>query len=107
MIEVALYRCCMCPNTGTPKIKTCPTSPFGKEETPCRFVRNYVDSRGWKYKVMPGLGESNYKARYQRPEKSGDIGWKGVARLPRRNTFDEAQEDLNVYAGVKGFRPTI
>ena len=41
--------------------------------------KKYIDSRGWKYQVMPGLGENTFKARYQRPEKQGDGGWKGVA----------------------------
>lgn len=44
--------------------------------------KKYIDSCGWKYQVMPGLGESTFKARYQRPEKHGDVGWKGVAAVP-------------------------
>ena len=46
--------------------------------------KKYIDSCGWKYQVMPGLGESTFKARYQRPEKHGDVGWKGVAAVPWR-----------------------
>ena len=100
------FRCCMCPNSNTPSSQVCPPSPFGKGETPCQFVKKYIDSRGWKYKVMGGLGESNYKARYQKPEKSGNIGWKGVAALPWRKSFDEAQADLNALAEKKGWRDT-
>ena len=43
----------------------------------------YEDERGWKYMVMQGLGEHNWKARYQKPGKSG---WKCCAALPWRNT---------------------
>ncbi|HBC93611.1 MAG TPA: hypothetical protein DCZ10_12150 [Pelotomaculum sp.] len=81
----------MCPNSETPDNQACPPSPFGKGEPPCRFVKVYVDNRGWKCKVMPGIGEGNYKTRYQKPEKSGSTGWKGVAALPWRKSFDEAQ----------------
>ena len=58
--------------------------------------RNYIDSRGWKYQVMCGLGESNYKARYQKPEKRGDIGWKGLASVPWRKSFEETAECLGI-----------
>jgi hypothetical protein len=105
--EIMEFRCCMCPNTKEPDNRICPPSPFGKGETPCRFVKKYIDSRGWKYKVMPGIGESNYKARYQIPEKSGNVGWKGVQSLPRRKSFDEAQADLNLWAEKKGFQETV
>lgn len=99
MPEYKEYRCCMCPNYNTDKM-VCPPSPFGKGETPCRFVKAYVDERGWKYRVMGGLGESNYKARYQKPGKSG---WKGVTNLQWRKSFDEAQSDLNLMAEEKGW----
>lgn len=36
--------------------------------------KKYIDSRGWKYQVMSGIGEDTFKARYQRPEKQGDVG---------------------------------
>ena len=32
-------------------------------------AKKYIDARGWKYKVMGGIGENTYKARYQKPEK--------------------------------------
>lgn len=63
----------------------------------------YVDDRGWKYKVMGGIGQ-NFKARYQRPEKSGGEGWKGLAAVPWRNTFEEAQADLDRVAKEKGWK---
>lgn len=51
---------------------------------------------------MGGLGENNYKARYQKPGKK--YGWKGVQKLPWRKSFDEAQSDLNALAKKKGWR---
>lgn len=66
--------------------------------------KKYIDSRGWKYQVMPGLGESNYKARYQKPDKNGSDGWHCVRALPWRNTKDEAQADLDRLAKEKGWK---
>ena len=66
--------------------------------------KKYIDSRGWKYQVMRGLGESNYKARYQKPEKRGDIGWKGLASVPWRKSFEEAQADLDQLAAKKSWK---
>ncbi len=63
----------------------------------------YIDSRGWKYRVMRGIGES-YKARYQRPERRGDAGWRGVAALPWRNNVRDAQADLDALAEKKGWK---
>ena len=98
-------RCCMCPNIEKMD-RVCPGIPGTPHSEPseCRFVKKYIDDRGWKYQVMSGLGESNYKTRYQRPEKCGDVGWKGLAAVPWRKTFDEAQEDLNRLAKEKGWR---
>lgn len=59
--------------------------------------KKYIDSRGWKYQVMPGLGENTFKARYQRPEKQGDVGWKGVAAVPWR-LADKALDKLEEIA---------
>ena len=63
----------------------------------------YIDARGWKYKVVRGIGE-NYKARYQKPEKDDPVsGWKGVATVPWRATFAEAQADLDHLAKERGW----
>lgn len=67
-------------------------------------AKKYIDARGWKYKVMGGIGENTYKARYQKPEKSGDVGWKGLGAVPWRNTFEEAQANLDRLAKEKGWR---
>ena len=67
-------------------------------------MKKYIDSRGWKYQVMSGLGENTFKARYQRSEKHGDVGWKGLASVPWRKTFEEAQADLDQLAEKKGWQ---
>ena len=62
--------------------------------------KKYVDVRGWRYQVMRGLGESNWKARYQKP---GSVSWKCVATLPWRKSAEEAQRDLDQLAAEKGW----
>lgn len=57
----------------------------------------YVDKRGWKFNVMPGLGVA-YKARYKKP---GKTGWHCVAALPWRDTVEEAEKDLAAWAEKK------
>lgn len=66
--------------------------------------KKYIDNRGWKYQVMGGLGDNTFKARYQRPEKHGDVGWKGLATVPWRSTRAEAQADLDRLAEKKGWK---
>ena len=66
--------------------------------------KKYIDNRGWKYQVMPGLGDNAFKARYQRPEKQGDTGWKGLATVPWRSSREEAQADLDRLATKKGWK---
>lgn len=66
--------------------------------------KKYIDARGWKYRVMGGLGDGAYKARYQRVEHQGSVGWKCVAALPWRATREEAQADLDKLAEKKGWR---
>ena len=63
----------------------------------------YKDKRGWRYKVMLGIGPNAFKARYLRPDKAATDSWKCCASLPWRSTFDEAQVDLDVYAAEKGW----
>lgn len=102
--EYLEMRCCMCPNHEK-NTQECPGIPgtLHTKPSPCRFVKAYIDNRGWKYKVMAGLGDNTFKARYQKPEKNGSIGWKGLHAVPWRNSFDEAQADLNAYAKQKGW----
>lgn len=105
MPEYLKDRCCLCPNIGK-NSTVCPGVPGSLHpvDSPCRFVKCYIDSRGWKYRVMSGIGAETFKARYQKPEKTGSCGWKGLAAVPWRKTFDEAQRDLNAYAESKGWR---
>ena len=102
--EYLEMRCCMCPNIQK-QDTICPGIPgtLHPSASLCSFVKSYIDSRGWKYKVMSGIGENTFKARYQKPEKHGSVGWKGLAAVPWRKTFDEAQADLNAYAKKKGW----
>lgn len=67
------------------------------------MAKKYIDSRGWKYQVMPGLGENNFKARYQLAEKHGGVGWKGLSSVPWRGSREEAQTDLDQLAEKKGW----
>lgn len=97
MAEYLDYRCCMCPNGIDSQKTNCPAGH------PCRFVKTYVDSRGWKYKVMSGIGDHTYKARYQKPDKKGTTGWKCLRLLEWCDHFDDAQSDLNRYAKKKGW----
>ena len=69
--------------------------------------KKYIDKRGWKYQVMGGISAytgAGFKARYQKPDRSGASGWKGVRQLPWRQTFEEAQADLDRMASEKGWR---
>lgn len=102
--EYLSMRCCMCPNVEK-DITICPGLPGSAHPNPssCRFVKAYIDDRGWKYRVMPGIGNNSFKTRYQKADKHGLIRWKGLSSLPWRASFDEAQADLNAYAKQKGW----
>lgn len=103
MPEYLEFRCCMCSNINTSKT-ICPPAPyFNIGPTPCRFVKSYIDKRDWKYKVMAGLGDNNFKARYQNDKHVGFVGWKCMRSLPWRTTFDVAQVDLNAHAKLLGW----
>lgn len=70
-----------------------------------RMPKKYIDARGWKYQVMSGIGsDPAFKARYQKPEKQGDVGWKGLAAVPWRPSREEAQADLDRLAKEKGWQ---
>lgn len=63
----------------------------------------YRDSRGWLYKVMPGLGGNTFKARYHKPGYPQEKAWKCVTTLPWRGSMEEAQADLDQLARAKGW----
>ena len=65
----------------------------------------YQDRRGWKYRIMPGLGDNSFKARYHKPDKPDDVSWHCCARMPWRSTFEEAQIDLDALAKEKQWKP--
>ena len=103
MPEYRESRCCMCPNGAKENEQStvCPPDPpFRHYSKPCRFVKTYIDKRGWLYKVRAGLGGDTFSGVYQKPGKSG---WKSMKQLPWRDSLDAAQGDLNRYAGAKGW----
>lgn len=64
----------------------------------------YIDQRGWKYKVLPGLGENTFKARYCKP---GKTGYHCCQRFPWRDSIEAAQVDLDNVAALRGWREII
>lgn len=101
MNEYLKHRCCLCPNIGQKNV-ICPgiAGTPHPEDSLCRFVKEYIDNRGWKYRVMGGL-EVGFKGRYQ---KLGKTGWKCMRNLEWRESFDQAQSELNAMAESKGWR---
>ena len=55
----------------------------------------YIDSRGWIYKVMVGLGHDTFKPRYRKPAKNG---YHCCRQFKWRSSFRAAQDDLDAYA---------
>lgn len=59
----------------------------------------YIDNRGWRYKVMAGLGGDMFKARYCKPNKKIAYQTYHCCRqFEWRRSFSEAQDDLDAYA---------
>ena len=54
----------------------------------------YIDGRGWTYEVWEGLGDK-MKARSERPDRTRK---RFVPTLPWRETWEEAEADLKLYA---------
>lgn len=101
--EYLEYRCCMCPNVNK-KNHICPGIPGTPHpnESPCRFVKIYVDERGWKYFVRSGIGGSSFKAFYLKTGKAG--GGHGCRWAWWKDSFDEAQAELNRVAKNKDWK---
>lgn len=95
MHEYVKLRCCMCPNTDNKSSDVCPSGTFKPEESPCRFVKTYIDARGWLYRVMPGINNDAYRVRCKEPDSNT---WQGFRALPWCDDFDKAQSLLNIYA---------
>lgn len=77
------------------------------EGVPFIPLTSYQDNRGWKFRVKTGLDENTCKAFYQKAEYSGSASWHGVRSLPWRESFYEAQKDLDEYAKKKKMAPTV
>ena len=105
MPEYLKFRCCMCPNIDKPN-RICPGIPGTPHpnDSPCRFVKTYRDSRGWEYFVRSGIGANTFKTFYQNPKQAGSHGWRPV---PWRDSFDEAQADLNMEAEKRGWEELL
>jgi hypothetical protein len=94
----------MCPNINAPNKKICPPGgPQQKEATLCRFVKAYIDESGAH--VFVSWVDTSLNQWFS--VRDGNV--KGTVRvktkfLPIRDTFDEAQTDLNKYANSKGWR---
>jgi hypothetical protein len=98
------FRCCMCPNINTPQHKICPPGgPCDKPETLCKFVKAFRDENGATVFVSDGIALDDktwFTVRQLQGKGSHRIKTKF---LPIRETFDEAQSDLNKYAKQKGW----
>lgn len=92
--SVMRYRCCMCPNIGT-SVDTC------KDGEPCRFVVGWKDRRHRRYTVQQDARGRGCKAFVHRPDSDTARPMKS---LPWRESFDEAQQDLNTHAMANEFR---
>jgi hypothetical protein len=104
--DVTDYRCCMCPNGDTPRMKICPPGgPQDKPETICRFVAAFLDDNGARVFVSNGIDTTGRKwfSVRQKDTRHGTHRVK-TKNLPVREYFDEAQHDLNVYAREKGWK---
>lgn len=65
-------------------------------------MKVYEDKRGWRYKVMKGIGTPPiFKGRYN---KLRGNTWKCVRTLPWRDTREEAEKDLARYAARHGMK---
>jgi hypothetical protein len=96
----------MCPNRNIPIRKICPPGgPSEKPETLCRFVVAFLDDNGYKVFVSNGIDSSGKKwfSVRQKDANRGTHRIKAEA-LPIRETFDEAQYDLNMYAHEKRWK---
>jgi hypothetical protein len=83
----------------------CParSSDFKKDVCPnCDFKVRFKDERGWVFFVRAGLGLNTFKTFTLKPGKFGEHCCK-IRTLDWRNSFQEAQEDLNRVAKERGW----
>ena len=55
-------------------------------------MMEYIDARGWRYRVMQGL-DGSWKGRYRKPDAPGkprrdNVGWRGMLSPYRRVKTD-------------------
>ena len=65
----------------------------------------YIDKRGWKFRVMPGLCESNYKTRYCKAEWNNK--WRCLTVLPWRKTTWEAEASFSKNTAVASEKTSV
>jgi hypothetical protein len=94
----------MCPNGKNSSSLICPGAEgtLHPKTTQCDFVCTFFDDKGCGIVVARGLGRNQYMA--MRPSLSGSHHRVKSPSLPVRETFDEAQTDLNNYAAIKKWR---
>jgi len=97
-------RCCMCPKTKGEESNVCPGIPgtHHPRRTSCGFANIWRDENGETVFVSSGLGKRKFMS--FRRSASGGLHRVKTKFLPVRNNFDDAQEDLNLYARKKGWK---
>lgn len=93
-LKVREFPCCMCPSLASNfKLERCAN---------CDYAVTYEDKRGYTYFVRSGIG-GVFKAFYTKP---GTKKQKSCAVFKEwRNSFTEAQADLNRVAKERGWTP--
>lgn len=61
----------------------------------------YIDSRGWRYKVMANLGGDMFKPFYHSLINNG---YHPCRNFDWRSRFADAQADLDAYAAAHGWK---
>jgi hypothetical protein len=103
-MNITDFRCCLCPNINTPRKKLCPPGGPGNEpETICRFTKIFHDNEDNKVFVSHGINTNKKKWISIKQDIEQNIFHINEKELPVRNTYDEAQHDLNAYAINKGW----
>lgn len=93
-MDVRDMKCCMCPADH----KT-----FAGKCDNCNFAVTFEDDRGYRYFVRRGLGDV-YKTFYTVPGKAKQRSCQVFKEW--RETFTQAQEDLNRVANERGWTAT-
>lgn len=73
------------------------TFPQAKCQVKKQEMVTYMDSRGWKYRVMRKQGDEKFKARYFNPS-AAKPKWVPMSSQIWRNSMEEAQADLDAVA---------